>query len=234
MRVVDVNRVVDLTRELETIASADEAWLVHDQSRRRNPEEHDAALIEACVSSGAWCLPQLVLAPPFVNGAEDPRLGDALQGSCRVLRLCPADKGHGYPLVDWVLSPLPESCERENLALATDYQNSQIPWTEMVGFARSFLAVPMIVIGAAVGDDRTLSAALQVAPNLIVELSGLCAADALPPLLEQFGAHRFAFGSGARSTQELTPLQYDPTLLAVVLPGTADALADGTWRDSYL
>lgn len=229
-----MNCIVKLTREIAALPPSHEAWLVHDRSRHSDPQEHDATLLEACHSHGTQCRAQLVLVPPFIDDSAELRMAAASPDTCRVMRLCPGPLGHGYPLVDWVLSPLPESCERENLALAIDYQDANIPWTDVVGFARSFLTVPMILIGALVGEDRTLPAALDVAPNLIIELSGLRDGPTLPPLLEHFGAHRFVYGSGGRSSADLIAPLLNADVLGAVLGGTADAIGSGAWRETHL
>jgi hypothetical protein len=234
VRIVDVNCVVDLTREMAALPSSNEAWLVHDKSRHGDPREHDSALLKACHAQGSQFRAQLVLVPPSMSDSMERRSAATSPEGCRIIRLCPGPLGHGYPLVDWVLSPLPESCERDNLALAIDYQETDIPWVDVVGFARSFPAVPMILIGAAVGEDRALAAALDVAPNLIIELSGLRASLGFRPLLEQFGAHRFVYGSGGRRPEDLITRQLDPSALAAVFAGTADAIGSGAWRESHL
>lgn len=234
MRIVDVNCVVDLTREIAALPPSNEAWLVNDKSRRDDPQRHDTALLEACHSLGSQCRAQLVLVPPSIGDSMERRIAAASPEACRVIRLCPGPLGHSYPLVDWVLSPLPESCERDNLSLAIDYQEPNIPWIDVVGFARSFPAVPMILIGAAVGEDRALGAAIDVAPNLIIELSGLRAGPGFLPLLEHFGAHRFVYGSGGRSSEGLIAPQLDPSVSGAVFAGTADAIGSGVWRETHL
>lgn len=233
MRIVDVNCVVDLTHEIAALPSSNEAWLVHDKSRHSDPREHDAALLKACDARGSQFRAQLVLVPPMSDSMERWSAA-ASPEACRIIRLCPGPLGHGYPLVDWVLSPLPESCERDNLALAIDYQESNIPWVDVVGFARSYPAVPMILIGAAVGEDRTLAAALDVVPNLIIELSSLRASLGFLPLLEQFGAHRFVYGSGGRRSEDLITRQLDSNAWGAVFAGTADAIGSGAWRETHL
>ena len=234
MRVVDVNRIVDLTGELADLPPGHEAWLVHDKSRHADPQEPDETLLKACGSLGIHCRAQLVLMPPFLDDWAERGMHAGSSGACRMVRLCPGPKGHGYPLVDWVISPLPETCERENVALAIDYQDSGIPWSEVVSFARAYPAVPMIVTGAAVGEDRTIQAALPVAPNLVIELSGLRTGQGLAPLVERFGAHRFVYGSGGRGSETRIPRELAPSVLEALVAGTADAIESGAWRETYL
>ncbi len=152
-----------------------------------------------------------------------------------MVRVCPGSKGHRYPLVDWILSPLPETCERENLTLAIDYQDAELPWDDVVRFARAFPAVPMVLVGPAVGADRALPAALDVAANLVIELSCLRRWHVLSPLVERFGAHRFVYGSGGRDDREDPPAEaFDDSIRSALLSGTADAIDAGTWRVTHL
>ncbi len=152
-----------------------------------------------------------------------------------MVRICPGSKGHRYPLVDWILSPLPETCERENLTLAIDYQDAELPWDDVVRFARAFPAVPMVMVGPAVGEDRAIPAALDVSANLVIELSCLLKWHLLPPLVERFGAHRFVYGSGRRDAWEELPAEaFDDSVRSALLSGTADAIDAGTWQETHL
>ena len=114
---------------------------------------------------------------------EAPTLvpADAVDPGSGAVRLCPVRDG--YPLVDWLLSPLPELCEREGVALVLDFAPGAIPWSDVVTFARSFPTVPMVVLG--VEGDRVAGAALDATANLVLHGAGVAS------LAATFGAHRF-------------------------------------------
>jgi hypothetical protein len=145
---------------------------------------------------------------PTVDGSLQHAL-DAVAGAAgRMVRLRPGPNGDGFPLVDWVLSPLPETCERENLGLVIDYQGAAIPWDDVVRFSRAYPALPMVLIGASIGNDGVIPAALDAAPNLILELASAPVDEKVAALVARFGAHRFA--------------------------DSADAIAAGPWREAHL
>lgn len=145
---------------------------------------------------------------PTLDGSVQLALDAVARDAGRIVRIRPGPNGDGYPLLDWVLSPLPETCERENLGLAIDYQGARIPWDDVVRFSRAYPALPMVLIGASIGDDGVIPAALDVAPNLILEVSAAPDGESLAQLVDRFGAHRF--------TQ------------------SADAFEAGTWREAHL
>ncbi len=145
---------------------------------------------------------------PTLDGSLQHAL-DAVAGDAgRMLRIRPGPGGDGYPLVEWVLSPLPETCERENLGLAIDYRGAGIPWEDVVRFSRAYPALPMVLVGASIGRDGVIPAALDAAPNLILELISAPADERLAGLVARFGAHRFT--------------------------DSAEAIEAGPWREAHL
>jgi hypothetical protein len=82
-----------------------------------------------------------VLVPPAgIPGAFERARRLTASARCRVIRLCPG--GHRYPLADWVLSPVPELCERERIAVSLDFASERVNWAETVAFARGYSPVP--------------------------------------------------------------------------------------------
>lgn len=145
---------------------------------------------------------------PTLEGAVQQALDAVTNNAGRVVRIRPGANGDGYPLLDWVLSPLPETCERENIGLAIDYVGAAPPWDDVVRFSRAYPGLPIILVGAAIGQDGVIPAALDVAPNLVLALSAERDRNSLARLVERFGAHRF--------TERL------------------DAFDAGTWREAHL
>jgi len=117
---LDVNLVLgeagdDLAESEQRLAerAVAAAWATAARARNGNPDEHDDRLARACKSSASHhSVPVLVPLTGVTGGFERARRLTASAG-CRVIRLCPG--GHRYPLVDWVLSPVPELCERQAL-----------------------------------------------------------------------------------------------------------------------
>jgi hypothetical protein len=138
------------------------------------------------------------------------------------------------------LTPLPETCEREALALAVDYGGSDyICWQEVVSFACAYPGVPVLLIGADLDGDHVVPAALERTPNLVLELSMLTELDPLVRLMARFGEHRFVYGSGGDIETRLLPALRESERLEgsariAVLAGNADAFATGQWAKEFL
>jgi len=128
---------------------------------------------------------------PTIDGSLQHALDAVAANAGRLVRISPGPNGDRYPLLDWVLSPLPETCEREDLGLAIDYRGAVIPWEDVVRFSRAYPALPIVLIGASIGSDTVIPAALDVAPNLILERPADLDAATLGRLVDRFGAHRF-------------------------------------------
>ena len=240
---IDVNLVVEVEhadaaeraeRRLASLGLGS-AWVSPREACVNEPDAYDERL-EAAFDAATSLLPVPVIVPPTGDpGAYERARRVADNAAVRVVRLCPA--GHGYPLADWVLSPLPELCEREGLAVVIDFASEPIPWPAVLAFARTFPTLALVLLGVAVGEDRALPAALDAAPNLVFALGRLRSADDLARLCETFGASRFVFGTDERA---------DPAaaLAAVaalgdeardaVLQGNAEALAAGTYAEASL
>ena len=181
-----------------------------------------------------------VLGPPAAHpGIVARARAHAAHDASRVVGLRPARDG--YPLADWVLSPLPELCEREQLTLILDYVGAPIPWLEIVPFARCYPGLPMLLLGASVGGDEVAPSALDAAANLVLGVGRLGAPDDLVRLVEVFGSQRFAYASatstseqGATRLRELRAARLDHDAEHGVLAGTAAALAEGRYAGAFL
>jgi hypothetical protein len=197
----------------------------------------DSRVVEA--GDSRLC-PIPVLGPPAVHpGIVARARRQAASGSPRVVGLRPARDA--YPLADWVLSPLPEICDREQLSLILDYVGAPIPWLEIVPFARRYPGLPMLLLGAAVGGDQAAPAALDAAANLVLGVGRLRAARDLVRLVDVFGSQRFAYASGTSTTaqgvtrlREIRATELDEEAERGVLGGTAAALAEGRYAGAFL
>ena len=243
--VIDVNMIVEAGNDdvallsEASLAEQDIAvgWLTAVAARREDPEEHDRRLARACEGSSSLYPVPVLIPPTGVPGAYERARQIAATARCRVVRLCPG--GHKYPLVEWVLTPLPELCAREGLALVLDFEPDSVRWEETVAFARGYPSLPMVVLDAMIGEDRALAAALDSAPNLVVHLGRLRSLEDLVRLADVFGSSRFVWGSSSRpgatapkSIVEGEQLGEDGR--AAILGGNAQALMDGTYAEAFL
>ena len=158
-------------------------------------------------------------------------------GAPHVVRLCPGPGGNLYPLADWVLAPLPAWCEREGVALAVEYGAGRAaPLSEVAHFARSAPEVPLLLHGDRLSADPAEWRLLDRCPNVLLQVTADVDETLLAAAVDEFGAHRFVFGS----RYSTTPLA-DSTFGALsggareaVLGGNASLLDERGWRDRYL
>jgi hypothetical protein len=218
---IDVNLVVD-EAVVDTAVLGKRglagAWVTASASRTDDPEPHDARLADALKGSESL-RPVPVLVPPTGAAGAYARAREIVDAAqLHVVRLCPS--GHRYPLADWVLSPIPELCARENFALLLDFAPAGVPWLELVAFARAFPSVPMVALGVA--DERAAPAALDAAPNLILHVEQSISRE----LVETCGGSRFVAAAGGADLPE-----GDREL---ILHGNAETLADGSYAERWL
>jgi hypothetical protein len=158
-------------------------------------------------------------------------------GAPRVVRLCPGPGGNAHPLADWVLAPLPAWCEREDVALAVDYGAGRAaPLSEVAHFARSAPEVPLLLHGDRLGADPADWRLLDRCPNVLLQVTADVDATLLVAAVDEFGAHRFVFGSRDRTSPlaESTFGALSDSAREAVLGGNASLLDERGWRDRYL
>jgi len=241
---IDVNLVVDVSpadpaeRAELTLAALDldGAWVTAREALTGEPDAYDKRLVEALENSDRLA-PLPVLVPPTgAPGVYDRARRIAETASLRVVRLCPGS--HGYPLAEWVVSPLPELCERAGMAVVLDFAPEPVPWPALVDFARTFPTLALVVVGTAVDEDRTLPAALDATPNLLFAVGRSTSEEALGQLCATFGQHRFVFGSDGDGDPSAVPAAIasalDEQARDAVLHENAAALAAGTYADTFL
>jgi len=229
VRRVDING-----RAGRTIANGiDETWVMDAKARRGDPVQHDGATATAPnVREYLATLPNaMVTLPDRLRAARS-------RGAPAIVRLCPGVGGHGFPMESWAVSPIPEFCEREELALAIDYEGAPaFPWSEVVAFARAYPRLAVLVLGAPLAGP-TASRALDATANLVLDTSGLATAADLPALAEMVrhcGAYRVAYGSGetAVGVGEIERVLRSEDA-SVIFSGTAAHLHAGSWASEYL
>jgi hypothetical protein len=242
---IDVNFIVDgdddgvaqrIKDRFEQLA-IESAWLTAALARTGEPDRYDAALSHLCEDAMGLQLIPVLLPPVGSRGALERAQRVARTATCRVARLCPF--GHSYPLVDWILSPLPELCVREGIALELDFDPEPIPWLETVAFARTFPCLPLILLGVPIEKDRALAAALDAAPNLVVHVTDATPGKVLSAFVEMYGSARFVWGSAFSSNGLPNASAGGRESLGneareAIVRGNARALAEGSYADTFL
>jgi hypothetical protein len=225
---VDIN-----AHEARVGPGLDEAWIVNPLARRADPARFDGS------AKTAANVRECLIAMPDSAGDLEERVATArAAGAPAIVRICPGADGHGYPLESWAVSPIPEFCEREDLALAVDFGSlPAYPWSELVAFARAYPRMPMVALGAPL-DGPAAGRAFDATPNLILDTSRVEAEASLPTLASLAkgrGAYRLAYGSGARGLgADKIAAILSPSDAEMVLSGTAARLANGTWGVEFL
>jgi hypothetical protein len=240
---IDVNLVVgrrDVSEGVErTLATRDvrAAWVTAAEARLGEPELHDEWLIGICGDASSLVPVPVLLPPTGLPGAYDRARRIAAAGH-RLVRLCPTT--HRYVLVDWVLSPLPELCAREGLAILLDFDPEPVSWRDVVALGRAFPSLPLVVLGVEVGADRSIPSVLDAAPNVVCAVAELATPEDLARLCKHFGASRFVCESGDRTDgKDVIAAIAASNLLAAdardaVLHANAEALARGAYAEAFL
>ncbi len=242
---IDVNLVVEVDRHdvsnpvqrPQVTSDGRGAWVTAAEARIDEPDRHDETLAGLCRHSSSLVPVPVLLPPTGLPGALD-RARRIAGGSYCLVRLCPTT--HRYVLADWVLSPLPELCEREGLAVLLDFSPEAVSWRDVVALARAFPSLPLVVLGVEVGVDRSVPAVLDAAPNIVCAIAALATPEDLARLCALFGASRFVCESGERAKpMDVLTAIAETELLAddardAVLWANADALARGTYADTFL
>ncbi|HVZ13750.1 MAG TPA: hypothetical protein VG894_04755 [Bauldia sp.] len=210
----------------------DETWVMNPDVRRGDPVAFDGTL-----GAIANVHEYVVTLPNALGTLADRLTARRRQGAPAIVRLCPGISGHGFPLESWAVSPIPEFCEREELALAVDYGDAAFPWSEIVAFARGYPRLAVLALGAPLGGP-TAARALDATPNLVFDTTGLSSAADLPAfaaMVRACGAYRVAYGSG---TSRVNMSEIERVLSVTdgdaIFSGTAGHLFAGTWASEYL
>jgi hypothetical protein len=232
MRVVDVDRIGTPPAPI----AVDEAWVVDPADRRSGLPGRTGPTASA--PGGRAQRPQLVVRPGPIAELEVDVAQNRAAGGPRIVRLCPGPSEHDFPLEPWVLSPLPEYCDREGIAVLVDPGPAPVsfPWSGIVRLARDHPSLVIVALAVPLGGPAA-ARALDAAPNLVLETSGLTdeTTDDLGRLVEVAGAYRFTYGSGDR---RIPALAIEACLARddaqEVLAGTADLIDRGAWGATYL
>jgi hypothetical protein len=210
-----------------------EAWTMDPRAAQADP-----AKLEELPVSDARVRPYLVAIPGRIADLERRVAAHRGRGGPAVIRICPGPYAHGYPLVTWAVSPIPEYCAREELALVIDFHSGATgyPWSEIVDFARAYPRLAVVALAAPL-NGPTAGRALDATANLILDTSAASATEAVAvgELAATRGAYRLAYGTGATRMPGAVVLKnVDAADAEEILAGTARHLAAGTWSSTYL
>ena len=229
MALVDINADANAT----PVDGVTEAWVVDPPAAPADPTK-----LEERPVPDVRMRSYLVAVPGRIGELERRVAAHRAAGGLTVIRICPGPGGHGYPLVSWAVSPIPEYCAREELALVIDFrsQSSAYPWSEIVDFARTYPRLAVVALAAPL-NGVTAGRALDATTNLVLDTSAVEAADAfeVAELAATRGAYRLAYGSGMVRLPVNAVLDNVAAADAQhIFSGTAKRLADGTWSSTHL
>jgi len=232
-------RVVDINGSRADLPDVDEVWAIDPRARRADPAVFDD--IGNTPSSTPLGSRACMIAMP--GSVEDLARRVALYrdaGAPAAVRICPGADGHGFPLEPWAVSPIPEFCDREGLALLVDFGGDTswaYPWSDIVRFARLYPYLAVVALGAPL-DGPVASRALDATSNLILETSAAVGEEGpriLSRVSDMHGARRLVYGSGAGGLAPREIIDQLPEADArVILAETADRLADASWAARHL
>jgi len=141
------------------------------------------------------------MAPAYLNDLTKPRewVNKARDARVRAVRLFP--RYHLYALREWCVGELCAALEEAALPLFVDYgprhwSEAVIPWDGIREIAGAHPALAIVVVGANVGDVRTLPALLRELPNLYAEIHSFNPPDAIEQFVEADLGDRLLFGTG--------------------------------------
>lgn len=213
--------------------SGEELWVAPRLATVRTDEPWQEA-----TASGAVVRRQFVFVPSPNHWESVDHAREAMDsGAPRVLRLRPGSLGHRFPLVDWVLEPLPAVCEREGYALALDYgPNGAIPLADLDSFGCSAPEVPLLLLGDKLCEYPAIWRLLDRCPNILLQVTSRARPEDVLTGVTTFGRHRFVFGSrgiGAEADAKVLALLDDEARRAV-LSENARQLDSLSWREEWL
>lgn len=195
--------------------------------------EHGNALLLQQLGGHPQLYPCWIMAPPYLHDlpAPDRWIRDALDAGVKAVRLLP--RHHLYTVDPACTLHLLTELERARLPVLLDFgprhwSETTIPWLELTRAADAAPSLPLILLGATVGDVRNLLPILQRTPNLYVEFHALNPPELLEQVVQTGLGGRLMFGTGLpRRAAECVVYQ---TLRAAVNDSELADMSGGTAR----
>lgn len=181
-----------------------EALVVHSLSRETHPALGNHKAVEIAATSPrlhpAWAAMHPVVA------ADQPTPKDLLERmrEHKVGALFLFTNQYRINLSDWCIDPLFEPLAAEAVPVVINPNEigpmgirlDETDWTAVVALCQRFPSLPVIVSESRMRrDHRTVLAAMEAAPNLHLEISGLWLHRGVEFIANRFGPERLLFGS---------------------------------------
>lgn len=181
-----------------------EALVVHSLSRETHPALGNPRAVEEASASPRLHPAWAAIHP--VAAADQPSPADLLERmrARKIGALFLFTNQYRINLSDWCIDPLLEPLAAEGVPVVINpnevgpmkIQMDETDWTAVVALCRRFPSLPVIVSERRMRrDHRTLLAALETAPNLHLEISGLWLHRGVEFIANRFGPERLLFGS---------------------------------------
>lgn len=160
---------------------------------------HDPAtgneLVLELVADEPRLSPAWVMLPPHSGetGAPEKFVAAALECGVAAVRLYPAD--HGYDLAGRDSVPMLEALAEAGLPVLLNAE--QASWATVESVATAYAGLSIVVGQVGYRALRPMAGVLSRTDNVFVGLANLASHCGLEWLVEQFGALRFVFGTGA-------------------------------------
>jgi hypothetical protein len=157
-------------------------------------------------------------------------------GAPGLIRILPGTQPHQFPLEEWALAPLPAVCEREGIGLAVDYAScSEVDVGGLARFAREAPEVAILAMADLVHRHSAVWRLFDRCPNVLAQVRPTFDPQTLAAVVDEFGAHRFVFGSSGHRIDSLPSVTASLSeASSAILHDNARCLDDRTWRDRYL
>lgn len=212
------------------------ALVTHTAAKWHDPATGNGRLTEELIGQDRLAACWAVLPAATGEAPAEPKQVERLLGAgARAARLCPA--AHRLSLEAWEVDRLLGALAERRVPLLLDFDNRHWseprPWRFIEWCCRTYPDLPVVLLREGQANFRTLFILLDRCPNLIVETSYLQGHDAINLLVERWGAHRLAFGTGlpvfdpALPIAGLTYAGLSSEELAAVAGGTLRSLMEG-------
>lgn len=187
--------VADLLEEMDHCGVA-QALVCDSLACENSPADGNPRILDA-VRDAPRLTPVWVMLPPGTDETPDPAelIGQMRAGGVGLVVLMP--EMYRFPLADWSIDDLLAPLAENRIPLMIAYQGSDSEaWADLVALCRRFPTLPVILSAGRIRRGmRTLYRAMEVSPNLHLELSGYWLHRGIEYLAHRFGSERLLYGS---------------------------------------
>lgn len=177
-----------------------EALVAHADAAEFSPAVGNERLL-ADISDRQELHPCWVLGPHQTGELPPPDevVPAMLRAGVRAALLFPND--HHFRLRTWNIGPLLSQLASHRLPVWVDFgrrgwTDEVVDWEGLIEVCDAFPSLPVVLVRAAIGDNRRLFPAMERCPNLLIETSYYTVHRGIELVVATFGAGRILFGSG--------------------------------------